>query len=92
VSGKLAPVIRDICGEYRGAVAHTARGEELDPRCQEARRIYMREYRRRTGQTVSTLYTPQQIADLQADAVRAALAVRTRAHLIRRASRPRVRP
>jgi hypothetical protein len=80
------PTRRDTCGEYRGFQAHHKAGEDACGDCVEARNTYMRNYRRRTGLTKGTLYTPEQIADLQAAAVTAALAAR-RHPLRRRASR-----
>lgn len=94
MSAKKPPVIRPICGEYRGAVAHTARGEELDPACKEARRLYMAEYRRKNGLVKARLYTPAEIAALQAEAADAAVRTFKGNTLRRRASRARavVRP
>ncbi len=89
MTGKKSPVIREKCGEYRGWNAHQQNGEEACPRCAEARNQYMRDYRTRTGFTKAKLYTPAEIAGLQAEAVAAALGTRTRAHLRRSASRRR---
>lgn len=87
VTTKLPPVTRPSCGEYRGWQAHQKAGEESCERCAGARNKYMRTYRRRTGQTLATLYTPAQIEELQREAVHAALLTLHRATLTRQGSR-----
>ena len=87
MSGKLAPVYRVICGEYRGWNAHNRYGEEACEPCRKAQATYARERRHRNGESKSTLYTPSQIEAIKQQAASdALLQVHTR-HLTRRASR-----
>lgn len=49
------PRIRIACGTYAGVNAHKRYSEQQCDRCRAAQAEYMREWRRRTGRTTSTL-------------------------------------
>lgn len=80
---KLPPVIRDICGEYKGWNAHQRNGESQCGLCRKAAAEYKREHRHSTGFSKSTLYTAAAIEEIKRSAVREF----HRTTLTRRASR-----
>lgn len=84
---KLPPVIRDICGEYRGWNAHQKNGEDKCAPCQKANRDYVRALRHRKGESKASLYTPAQIEEIKQQAASDALRKMHTIHLTRRASR-----
>jgi hypothetical protein len=87
MSTKLDPVKREICGQHSGWNAHNRHGESQCAPCLRAKADYMLDYRRRKGLTLSRLYTPAEIEEIQRlAAVEAQRAVST-ATLTRKASR-----
>ncbi len=90
MTAKLAPVERDICGEYKGWNAHVRNGESQCSDCLQAAADYARERRHRNGESKSKLYTKDEIAAIKQRAAFEARGALSAAQLKRRASRRRV--
>ncbi|UVF61043.1 hypothetical protein SEA_SAKAI_80 [Arthrobacter phage Sakai] len=71
---KKCPVKREKCGTVAGWNAHQRHEEYPCTECTEAKTIYTREWRHRSGRTNRSLYTNDEIAAIRAevpDAVKA---------------------
>ena len=84
---KLDPIERDICGQHAGWNAHNRHGEGQCAPCLRAHADYMLDYRRRKGLTLSKLYTPAEIEEIQRLAIVEAQRAARTTTLTRRASR-----